>query len=100
MAKYPGNPKTTLNGTEFFYDTTGETGPQLLDNAPGHPRQAESDANWPRGPEMLARADDSAARAELVDIDRRSIRALREKDQPHINALEHEAKAARRRLQP
>ncbi len=96
--RYPGNPKTTIDGVEFFYDDTGETGPELLDGKPGNPGQAKSDANWPRGPEMIAKADDVAAREELQDIDRRSVRALRENDQPRIADLEREAKAARRRV--
>jgi len=100
MSRYPGNPKTTLDGTEFFYDDTGETGPELLGGVPGNPRQAESDANWPRGPAMLAQADSNAAYMELEDIDRRSVRALREDDRPRIAQLETEARAARRRLQP
>ncbi len=100
MSRYPGNPKTTIDGTEYFYDTDGVTGPQLLGDQPGHPRQAESDANWPGGATQVAIADDIAARAELVDIDRRSIRALREKDQPQLTRLEREAIAARSRLLP
>ncbi len=98
MPRYTGNPKTVIDGAEFFYDDTGETGPELLGGVLGNLRQAESDANWPGAPAMIAKANDAAARVELADIDRRSIRALREDDTVRIAALEAEAVAARLKL--
>ncbi len=100
MARYPGNPSVTLNGTLYLYDTEGKVGPQLLGGALGHPRQAESDANWPGGAVQKAIADDLLARKELLAIDMRSIRALRENDTARIATLEVEAIVARARLRP
>ncbi len=100
MARYPGNPSVTIDGTLYVYDTKGETGPQLLGDALGHPRQGESDANWPGGATQKAIADDLAAREELLAIDMRSIRALRENDMVLLGILGSEAQAARRRLRP
>ncbi len=98
MARYPGNPSVTIDGTLYVYDTKGETGPELLGGALGHPRQAESDANWPGGATQKAIADSVVALAELLTIDIRSIRALRENDKPRIAQLEQEARAARARV--
>ncbi len=100
MARYPGNPSVTIDGTVYLYDTEGKVGPQLLGDALGHPRQAESDANWPGGATQKAIADDLLAREELLAIDMRSIRALRENDMVLLGILGSEAQAARRRLRP
>ncbi len=100
MPRYTGNPSVTIDGTLYVYDTEGETGPQLLGDALGHPRQAESDANWPGGAVQKAIADDLLAREELLAIDMRSIRALRENDTARIATLKAEAIAARARLRP
>ncbi len=98
MARYTGNPSVTIGGTLYLYDTEGKVGPQLLGGALGHPRQAESDANWPGGAVQKAIADDLLAREELLVIDMRSIRALRERDTALLGILGSEAQAARRRL--
>ncbi len=100
MSRYTGNPSVTIDGTLYLYDTEGKVGPELLGGALGHPRQGESDANWPGGAVQKAIADDLLAREELLVIDMRSVRALRENDMALIAILESEARAARARLRP
>ncbi len=68
---YPGNPFVILDGEKFFYDTLGKTGPQLLGDVEGDPRQPESDDNWPGRPKDVTQGkrDEIGARWEKSLID-------------------------------
>ncbi len=106
MARYPGNPKTRIDGTEFFYDDTGQTGPQLLGDKLEQPRQDESDNNWPLRPSLVAEAALQKDLKELNLLDRAALLDMREwiAAQPGapqtLVANERDAKERQGRLPP
>ncbi len=74
---YEGDPEVIIAGETFRYDPKGENGPELLNHNLGHPRQAESDANWPGGKPMKRARRRERADANLEELDRKAIRHMR-----------------------